>query len=134
MKKTDPLYKEYLPYRLALEFKEMGYSQTPPRLGGYDKEGCLHYRDISNTDISAPLWQQAFDWIREEHNTSILISDSCGWGIGFSYIITVLHGNKILFRKGRPLCSIIDSLIPTYEEARELAITRWIEEVKKLKQ
>jgi len=63
--------EQFVTYEIALKLKELGFSQEPPRLGGYDKEGKLHYRNISRNDITAPLWQQVIDWFRCRHDCYI---------------------------------------------------------------
>ena len=62
--------KEFAPYELAVKLKELGFDE--PCFGYYridEKFMALtnyheNYND-SDSRISAPLWQQAFDWFRE---------------------------------------------------------------------
>lgn len=70
--------KEFVPYELAVKLKALGFNEpcfgfyledgtwTP---ASYSKEGTVY---PSNTDLlpgwyTAPLFQQAFRWIREKH-------------------------------------------------------------------
>ena len=74
--------KEFIPYKLALELKELGFDE--PCLGNYKKTGglhILHYGTCGSTksdnfNILAPLYQQAFRWFREKYNLNSLIIDS----------------------------------------------------------
>lgn len=72
--------KEFIPYEQALELKELGFEAAP--IGGthqgsvfYYEDGKLYYdyRPIYSSSthdgqILAPLYQQAFRWLREKHN------------------------------------------------------------------
>ena len=69
--------KEFVPYELALKMKQLGFDE--PCWGYYDvNDGystgyafCYSDRE-SQPEIgcSAPLYQQAFRWFRDEHNLS----------------------------------------------------------------
>jgi hypothetical protein len=68
--------KQFVTYDIAVDLKELGF----------DKE-CFGYFIIENKElipenwsqhpnkstwtINAPLWQQAFDWFREEHGIEV---------------------------------------------------------------
>ena len=79
--------KEFIPYELALQLKGLGYNEIS--LFCYDtvNEGnpslshCPHLllnnqlEGFENEPISAPLWQQAFDWLFD----------------AFSYICTITN-------------------------------------------
>lgn len=58
--------KQFVPYELALKLKELGFKEECFKWWGSD--GILNQKyNLSNT-ILAPLWQQAFDWFRNEYN------------------------------------------------------------------
>ena len=66
--------KEFVPYEQALELKELGFNVKCYR--GYDKNQMLFYSEQENghilnysvgMNVSAPLYQQAFRWFRDEH-------------------------------------------------------------------
>ena len=65
--------KEFVPYSLALELKELGFDE--PCIGFYRKEK-LYLCDYKNVNeekisiISAPLYQQAFRFFREKYMLS----------------------------------------------------------------
>jgi len=66
------LFQEFVPYELALKLNELGFDE--PCLGWYvSKEfgleiGTVIKDDLIYGSIVAPLWQQAFDWFRKQHN------------------------------------------------------------------
>ena len=74
--------KEFIPYELALELKELGFDE--PCLAFYDgkETNQVYYNSIRNGSgdyepfkdnerlkwFGAPLYQQAFRWLRHKHN------------------------------------------------------------------
>lgn len=63
--------KEFIPYDLALELKELGFD-----------EPCMSSRDMNNGEglIQLPLYQQAFRWFREKHNIlATIYSNASGY-------------------------------------------------------
>ena len=66
--------KEFLPYELALELKELGFNSSTSFLteDSLDKYLNTLWRwsdglSIIDNLIQAPLYQQAFKWFREKH-------------------------------------------------------------------
>lgn len=101
----------FVPPDLSKEMKQLGFIE--PCLGFYRRKDLhlCHFTDI-NTEkesvISAPLWDQVFDWFRVNHRlhgkTEYLLND---W---YCYTIDNMTGET----KGRQLFMEW----PTYEEAR----------------
>lgn len=103
--------KEFVPYELALKLKELGFDDV-----------CLaHFNDSRelkyNTEpvrlckplfINAPLWQQAFDWLRETYELIYVIDyyDKFMW----TYDIVNIKGNTQVDSN--------EEDYNTYEEAR----------------
>jgi hypothetical protein len=63
--------KEFVPYQLALELKQLGFDESC--LGYYLASTLFISNDIvyNSTDIpviKAPLYQQVFRWFRENYN------------------------------------------------------------------
>ncbi len=64
--------KEFVPYKLALELKELGFDE--PCLDFYDDNQELFYNSENKDkihigdNVKAPLYQQAFRWFREKYN------------------------------------------------------------------
>ena len=71
------MIKEFIPYEQALELKELGFDEeclakyfdfkrftNSPRFSIIygDYENYFKNSNLSEDNISAPLWQQAFDW------------------------------------------------------------------------
>lgn len=60
--------KQFVPYDLALRLKKLGFDEKCFGVY-YSKDGDVRIYD-GNESGDAPLWQQAFDWFRDEHNMS----------------------------------------------------------------
>ena len=70
---------QFIPYHLALQLKQLGFNEKC--IGAYFNPHIteLKYPSAFQTNTflmmgedacATPLWQQAFDWFREEHNIS----------------------------------------------------------------
>ena len=75
--------KEYVPYEQALEIKELGFDE--PCFGfyhinsGYTIGYAFCYSDVESQPIdgcSAPLYQQAFRFIREKYGYNCFVTSS----------------------------------------------------------
>lgn len=84
------MQKQFVTYEIALKFKELGFND--PCLGIYVSsfhkpnyyltiEQELNWKpynwrnkNYNNGICTAPLWQQAIDWLRKRHNMWIVIS------------------------------------------------------------
>ena len=67
--------KEFVPYELALELKQLGFSESC--CGGFDNKGDLHIQRVDFQSslegcCLAPLYSQVFRWFREKY-------DLIGW-------------------------------------------------------
>ena len=158
--------KEFIPYKQALELKELGFN-----------EGCFGYyvltetRDYKNgleirneielntlngyrvnddeSQTTAPLYQQAFDWFRKQVFNQIVINDKGDYVQGMlsllplvyrtSYEIQVIEASKyhtlVKFSGVQiPLHDIAykfyGNAVPTYEEAQLQCLIKLIEIVK----
>ena len=66
--------KDFIPYELALELKQLGFDE--PCFGRYDGNKGKIWYEMPNSgkgwipvkDVLAPLYQQAFRWFREKHD------------------------------------------------------------------
>jgi arylsulfatase A-like enzyme len=137
--------KEFVPYTLALKLKELGFDEgclakwmldtvgdTIPHFRyNYESEGVWfkhNSKDVSNLNgtkhgikhflWSAPLWQQAFEWMREKHELVVDWNhsqyDNAGSYIGVS--IKNIH-----------LEETIVGVYKSYEEAQEACLTKLLE-------
>ena len=119
--------KEFVPYELALKLKELGFDEEC--FGWYDfetfKEANIKWSHCSNYDLNwsklnctAPLWQQAFDFIREKYNT--VVNFHCNDKRWFG------EARRINFYE-RFLDSGYSKPYKTYEEARQAYLEKLIE-------
>jgi hypothetical protein len=68
------MIKEFVPYELALELKQLGFDEQC--FSFYDSDGELYESEgyykkgynVFDEEVIAPLYQQAFRWFREKHN------------------------------------------------------------------
>ena len=102
--------KLFVPYEIAMELKYKGYDEScfmyyraemdgSMQLWYHQDNNCLDAIGSNNSDnakwvdCTAPLYQQAVDWLREKHNISIFIE------IGtheYSYMIYDVGNDKRL--------------------------------------
>ena len=81
---------QFVPYELAVKLKELGFDEECFGYYRIDEKFVAltnyheNYND-SDSRISAPLWQQAFDWFRDKYRYSSIIpfngSDHYYWWI-----------------------------------------------------
>lgn len=138
--------KEFVPYELALKLKELGFNE--PCLAYYYKHGnskkekLFYYPsqdeyDIddhpylelnSKTNNDAPLWQQAFDWFREEEELLNHITTHLQ-DIGEDGSLVESYGYRIMYNKDGYKCDVWEKLarFDTYEESRLECLKRLIE-------
>lgn len=127
----NSIEKQFIPYTLALKLKELSFNK--PCFAWYDANSFstveIEYDYKENIDLyykescTAPLWQQAFDWFRDEfdYNVSIYGRKS----MGYDYRI-----NNILINSVRDTI-ISDYVWKTYEEARLACLEKLIEIIRK---
>jgi hypothetical protein len=114
--------KEFVPYEIALELKKLGFDE--PCLGVYNHQGQLilmTQEDENSIEVyknsyvklgkqyAVPLWQQAFDWFRIEHN---------------------LYYSILEAKNGYVIDAVWSELYNTYEEAKLACLQNLIEVVK----
>jgi hypothetical protein len=122
--------KEFIPYEQALALKELGFDE--PCFGFYYTLNGRDWKFVEKTEyhrlddemniggkftISAPLWQQAFDWFREKYVLSSWIYNSDVK----KYWFTILQNGRIVKSHKELL---------TYEEAELECLKKLIEIVK----
>jgi hypothetical protein len=121
--------KQFVTYPIALKLKELGFNKEcfgwfMPNSLYYDRkcpksENNLNSEMYNSTVCSAPLWQQAIDWIREKYKLLILIEFS-GICLNDSYYSYFIHQNyDCLEYESQTYFS--------YEIAREHAILKALE-------
>ena len=134
--------KQFIPYELALQLKGLGYNEISLFCYDIAYEGnpslshCPHLllnnqlEGFENEPISAPIWQQAFDWFEKEFGLFASF-DKVDNTRKFYYDFSIIDS------KNREYCneSRIDSAkrtidkgeFKTYEEARLECLKKLIE-------
>jgi len=126
--------KEFVPYELALELKQLGFDE--PCLAFYDGKNAESFyfnniRDASGDYVpfqkhdrlkwfGAPLYQQAFRWFREKHDlqaSNIMFSNG-----KYDTGITRYKGTQSVWGNG--------PIYNTYEEAELACLNKLIETVR----
>ena len=114
--------KEFVPYELALELKELGFDEPNYFLKWYDSKGKIR-EGLGLGEVNAPLYQQAFRWFREKYGYNCFVTSS------------ILDGKWYYFREN--LNDREDDSEPeltpkfdTYEEAELVCLKKLIEIVK----
>lgn len=132
---------EFIPYKEALTLKELGFNEPcfafyrDDLKGGYEVHP-LKWFDNNNHRLSdgftAPLYQQAFRWFRENHNLKHDIPEHNGEKFYFEIVdmshVLSRHEIKILCTKEKDWSEIE---FKTYEEAELACLRKLIEIVKK---
>ena len=122
--------KQFINYDLALKLKELGFDEecfayyNNNHLGVYQNEDYYLSSDSPpDNRIEAPLWQQAFDWIRINKNIQIhiFIFDN-EW---------YFNGRNIKSDSG--YFDESNNKYPTYEDARLACLEKLIELVENKK-
>lgn len=137
--------KEFVTYEIALALKELGFNCKC--IGMYGPKFSLlgvgmnwntkNLNDINEEYCSAPLWQQAIDWLREEHNIYLTIYNPLLYNsyypdskYGFDCEIEFLTKNDNV---ASTLISNNDSGFETCYDAREKGVLKAIEIIKENK-
>jgi hypothetical protein len=113
--------KEFIPYKQALELKELGFNE--PCFGLYappSKTVFLHHYGLlsAKEQILAPLYQQAFSFFREKHKLVGVVDKK--QDVRF---YKIEDENEILIA--------VDTSFKTYEEAELACLVKLIDIVKK---
>ncbi len=126
--------KEFVPYELALELKQLGFEE--PCLSYYEGESfSYHLASIKGDDyiIPAPLYQQAFRWFREKYNIQSCVAFT------ISKYKFEIHFQRLADGENPPVMvwHYVDSwlglnigLFDAYEEAELACLKKLIEIVK----
>jgi len=145
----------FVPQEIAKQLRELGFDE--PCLAYYDKDGDLLgdiginedidnlyrnsyfviYKDFSESEYTAPLYQQAFRWFREKYNISYSIdwmSRSSEFYNGYYVHFRGINDNKINQENFIVLNDELPSkgykVYKTYEEAELACLNKLIEIVK----
>jgi hypothetical protein len=110
--------EHFLPYKLSIELKEIGFKDKC--LGYYipsGKGGKLIISSEYNDDMcGAPVWEQVFDWFRDNHNIHLMFIDD--YKRKFNFRINQM--DKVIW-------SYESDVYSTYPKTRESAVSKLIE-------
>ena len=119
--------KEFILYNLAIKLKELGFNEE---CAAYyspmdNKLSIIGIVPISSRVLKAPLWQQAFDWFRNEYgiDSTILPTSSTKY-------LYRLYKQQSIF-KTQIYGKYMNKKYKTYEEARQACLEKLIEICKK---
>jgi len=126
--------KEFIPYELALELRQLGFDE--PCLAYWDddkvfnlNEEYLKGTDMDSTWLTAPTYSQAFRWFREKHNLEYQIMKSANGN--YSAVIH-LNTQEYLEKISTLHHACVDEVVDcySYEEAELDCLIKLIEIVK----
>jgi hypothetical protein len=121
--------KEFVPYEQALTLKELGFDE--PCFKVYDTMGYIQdQQTMINLGLdwySAPLYQQAFNWLRKKYDIDHIIYPHVEC-FKRSYLANIYIGLEQKNMKNENMVSI---RFYTYEEAELACLKKLIEIVKK---
>jgi len=113
--------KEFIPYDIALELKELGFDE--PCFGYYNMVNHsgkfqLDTRILENSDdyIEAPLYQQCWRWFREKYKSYYTIEGSKKHGFAFC-----------IYSENDDIIEEVSLVYYTYEEAELECLKKLIE-------
>jgi hypothetical protein len=122
-KEKKRMEKEFVPYKLALRMKELGFEErcfTRYYESGKlaDSLSYLHHNYFGQ--VNAPTFQQAFRWFRKEHNLKFHIKEDV-WN-NWCSLKMIRHDDYISIGEYK-----------TYEEAELACLEKLIEIVENIK-
>ena len=130
--KIIDIEKQFIPYEQSLALKELGFDEKC--FGAFNKDITIDLAlYLSQHDayslraerVLAPLWQQAFDWFRENHKLNSFIYTPID-KINYCFEIK----NILEFINDGDLSEMQSGIKYTYEEARLECLKKLIEIVK----
>lgn len=119
--------EQFVPYELAVKLKELRFDENlfyKYYYKGDIKSRIYDAQEIEYFDnkIIAPLWQQAFDWFRENHSLYSIIIPTINMYWTFK-TTTVVEGMVEV----PPYNHVDANDYSTYEEARQACLEKLIE-------
>ena len=146
--------EQFVPYEIALKLKELGFDKECLAWFAENKEiqiapdvykkwtskplTNLNIIKVFNIDcITAPLWQQVIDWLKEKHGIFVFIDmgkyyDSYAEAYPFQAWCKIYKNKELIHSiTVRNKLDNENFIFYSYEEAREQAILKAIELIKK---
>ena len=129
MENHSDISKNFIPYDLALELKDLGfneecfawYNMSQDNLCFFGNDCCADMYAGEELRPEAPLWQQAFRFFREKYGLHYIICKNIqmdGYGYREVILIPYMEENK-------------NTIFKTYEEAELECLVKLIDIVKK---
>ncbi len=115
--------KEFIPYELALELKELGFDE--PCLSAFFEgkiKRCDNVQNSKSDYLSSPLYQQVFRWFREKYGYDVSIKKCTPSEYKFEIEQLFVEDNNYYF---------IDFAFSSYEDAELECLEKLIEIVKR---
>lgn len=115
---------QFVPYELALKLKELGFKEDC--LAWYVSKnygleiGLPKYDDLIKDACLAPLWEQVFEWFRNNHKLRIYVDSTTDGPNEFKYFYVIKSGN------GHDNEPFFSGWFEKYEEAREKCLQKLI--------
>ncbi|MFW6225475.1 MAG: hypothetical protein ACOC3V_00785 [bacterium] len=123
---TEKMKNQFVPVELAIKLKELGFND--PCFGYFDIKGLNAHKhpknpmnlnsnwveDKKNTIVSAPIYQQVFEWFRMVHEIDIY---PMNYKNGYTFIINQNKDNYVYWRNKMPY---------SYDKARDICIKKLI--------
>ena len=108
--------KEFIPYKIALALKELGFDE--PCIRGWDKNKKIWYHPDTDIVLDNPTFSQVFRFFRDKHNLDSWI-----------YCSDESKGYFAIILKRKRFVSYHENF-DTYEEAELACLNKLIEIVK----
>ena len=132
--------KEFISYKQALALKELGFDK--PCFFSYNiwnnkKLNDAYYNYVNHNEIndlvSAPLYQQAFSFFRENYNLEVGFFRYHNFGIGYKCVWEIRQyiDSDELYNQNS-LCLLVNGETKNYHTAQSYSITELIKEAKKI--
>ncbi len=125
--------KEFVPYELAVKLKELGFDEP---CYGYFLSADMYIetqiRKQTGNAISAPLFQQAFRWFRENYNLFCEINIDKTMEPKFAY--TIMEYESAQFFEGFNEDILSEYLYYKHEEAELACLEKLIEIIEGVKE
>jgi len=98
--------KQFVTYEIAKKLKELGFDEPCIKMiliggsvGFVNKESDILSKPITNTQggkytITYPLWQQAIDWLRENHDIIVEVWFDESQDDGFDWMYEIYVNKK----------------------------------------
>lgn len=123
--------KEFIPYEQALALKLLGFAETCFDMYSANEKLIGGTSLIYETDIKAPLYQQAFRWFREKYDVICHIHKPRGRGYTNEHYFDIWPKDMDDYEKWNGKASIIPvDYYDSYEEAELACLKKLIEVVK----